>query len=657
MKRFCLFIVYSALFFQFEVALAQFKNNQAVFAPISSFQGNPYRSGSGIPGEFYWQNRADYSIEVDLDDKKDVLSGKIKINYTNNSPHELPFIWLQLDQNRFKADSRGELTQQVSGENSRYQGANDGGYDIKNLKIKLPNSQTSEAKYLISDTRMQIMLPQVLKAKGASMEIEMDFSFKIPETGSDRMGQYQAKKGKIYQMAQWYPRVAVYDDLKGWNNEPYLGAGEFYCEYGNFDYKITVPYDHIVGASGALQNPQEVLTAEQIKRLDKASQSDKTIDIITSDEAGNPAKTRPRQSGKITWHFKMENSRDIAWASSKVVVWDAARINLPSGKKAMAHSIYPEEIKGNNRWERSTEYTKASIEHYSKMWLEYPYPCAVNVAGTVGGMEYPGVSFCSAGSGAGDLWDVTDHEFGHNWFPMIVGSNERLYPWMDEGFNQFINHYSTLAFNNGEYPSYMNKQGFTMLLYIKPGLISENRESIDTYPDVVQANNLGMTAYFKPAMGLYLLREYILGAERFDYAFRYYIQQWAYKHPTPIDFFRCMENASGENLNWFWRGWFYGNGTIDQALSEVQYIKGKPENGSIITIQNKGEVLMPVTLEITQSNGKKERITLPVEVWQRGNEWIFKYKSNTKIKSVVINPDEILPDSNPNNNFWNGAGQ
>jgi hypothetical protein len=640
-----------------QIGFAQLKNNQALFAPISSFQGNPYRTGAGTPNEFYWQNRADYEIQVELDEVKHTITGKIKIFYTNNSPQSLPFLWLQLDQNRFKPDSRGQLTQQVSGENSRYEGATDGGYAIKNVKVKGANGNLYEPKYLITDTRMQIHLQETLTGKGGKTEIEMEFSFKIPEYGADRMGQFKAKKGTIYQLAQWYPRMAVYDDVKGWNNEPYLGAGEFYCEYGDFDYKITVPYDHIVGASGALQNPQEVLTPEQLKRWEKATNSNKTVGIILPEESGNPSKSRPMKSGKATWHFKMQNTRDVAWTSSKAFAWDVAKINLPSGKTTTAQSLYPEEMSDAKSWGRSTEYTKAAIEHYSKMWFEYPYPSAVNVAGTVGGMEYPGVSFCSAVSKGADLWGVTDHEFGHNWFPMIVGSNERLYPWMDEGFNQFINHYSTLAFNKGEYPSYMNKQGFEMLLYIKPGLSSENRESIDTYPDIVQTNNLGMTAYYKPAVGLYLLREYILGTERFDYAFRYYIQTWAYKHPTPIDFFRCMENASGENLNWFWRGWFYGNGTIDQAINEVQYPKNKPENGAVITIENKGEVVMPVTLEIAESNGKKGRITLPVEIWQRGNEWIFKYNSTSKIKSIVINPDEILPDTNPNNNTWKGEGQ
>ncbi|TAE05031.1 MAG: M1 family peptidase, partial [Bacteroidetes bacterium] len=322
-------------------------------------------------------------------------------------------------------------------------------------------------------------------------------------------------------------------------------------------------------------------------------------------------------------------------------------------KPCLAQSVYPTEVATKSGWARSTEYTKASIEHYSEKWYEYPYPNAVNVAGRVGGMEYPAVSFCEAEAQNGELWGVTDHEFGHNWFPMIVGSNERLHPWMDEGFNQFINHYSTSAFNKGEYPSYMNQRGMEMMLYIMPELISKHRESIATYPDVVQPNTLGMTAYYKPALGLYLLREVILGNDRFDYAFRHYIKTWAFKHPTPIDFFNCMENASGENLAWFWRGWFYGTGGIDLAIKDVTYESGKPENGALITIENKGEIPMPVWIEVTEKNGNKSTVKLPVEIWQRGDEWSFKYPSKTNIVSVTLHKgDYVFPDVNKANNEW-----
>jgi hypothetical protein len=309
-------ILFLCLCLAYKTSYAQLKSNQALFAPISSFQGNSYRSAQGAPAEQYWQNKADYKLQVELDEKEKRVTGKVKITYTNNSPHTLPFLWLQLDQNRFKPDSRGELTQDVGGENSRFKGGNaKGGFDITNIKTTYQN-KTISPTFIINDTRMQIRLNEAVAPK-SMIEIEMDFAFIIPEYGADRMGIYPTGKGNIFQIAQWYPRMAVYDDIKGWNNEPYLGAGEFYCEYGDFEYAVTVPAEHIVVGSGALQNPDEVLTKNQIERLKTASQSDKTVFIISPDEAGKPEKTRPNTNGKATWRFKMQNTRDVAWASSK----------------------------------------------------------------------------------------------------------------------------------------------------------------------------------------------------------------------------------------------------------------------------------------------------------------------------------------------------
>ncbi len=633
-----------------QITLAQLSSNQRLFAPISEVQGNTYRTAMGTPAESYWQNKVDYTINVELDEEKKMLMGVVKITYTNNSPHALPYIWLQLDQNRFNPNSRGEKTQQASGDNDRYRGATDGGYTFK--KVKANNAEIMKVSgagngYLVEDTRMQIRLATPLAPKTAVV-LELEYDFKIPDFGADRMGIYKAEKGNIFQLAQWYPRMVVYDDIKGWNTDPYLGAGEFYCEYGDFDYAITVPYSHIVVASGELQNPAEVLTQTQITRYTQAKTSEKTVAVITKEEAGDTKKTRPTASGKKTWKYKMQNSRDIAWASSSIVMWDACAINLPSGKKSVAQSFYPPEVASNTGWGRSTEYTKACVEHYSKMWFEYPYPTAVNVAGVVGGMEYPGVSFCDAKSTQKDLWGVTDHEFGHNWFPMIVGTNERRHAWMDEGFNTFINHYSSKAFNNGEYKEDLN-QGMVWSFYVAPQLKSGNRESITTYPDVVQAQALGMTAYFKPALGLYYLREIVLGQERFDYAFRNYIKNWAFKHPTPNDFFNAMNSAAGEDLSWFWRGWFLGTGMLDQSITDVSYPK---EGEALVTIENKGEVLMPVLMEITDEKGEKSQVKLPVEIWQRGNVWKAKITAKNKIKSVKLNPDNMLPDLNSENNTW-----
>jgi len=614
------------------------ENNQHNFKDIMYRQGSAYRTASGKPGPEYWQNAADYNIAVTLDDKTHNISGTIEIEYTNNSPEDLNFIWLYLEQNRFTEDSRGTLTTPMQG--NRYNGDMEGGYTVSNFSTKA-NGATSN-KYLINDTRMQVLLDKPVKANGGKATIKMDFSYKIPVEGMDRMGRLDVEQGTIYALAQWFPKVAVFDDVLGWNTDPYLGAGEFYIDYGNYDYKITAPYNHTVVGSGVLQNPKEVLTKKQLKRWEKAQNSDETVYIIEPNEVGkNSANVKNR--GMLTWHFKMENTRDVAFASSPAFIWDAAKMDLGKGKNGLAQSVYPKESDGQEAWSRSTEYTKASVEFYSKNYFEYPYVNAINVAAEVGGMEYPGVSFCSWKSKGSSLWGVTDHEFGHNWFPMIVGSNERRYAWMDEGFNTFINHYSTLAFNDGEYPS---RVGSVRML--KSYLTNENREGIDNYPDVTNLRNLAYTAYYKPAAGLIMLREYILGEERFDYAFKSYINTWAYKHPQPSDFFNHMENATGEDLNWFWKGWFYGTDNIDIALNGVE----KKDNGYLIEVEKVAEIPMPVQLLVKMKDGSSKLINLPVEIWQRGDTWKHFMATDGEIKSVEFDPQKKVADIDGSNDRW-----
>ncbi|HEY4627936.1 MAG TPA: M1 family metallopeptidase, partial [Flavobacterium sp.] len=399
------------------------------FAPFFySKDGTSTRSASGQPGFAYWQNRADYKLSVKLNEINNEIVGTSIIKYTNNSPDTMSFLWMYLDQNLFNQDSRGNAIIPIEGSRNGAQGQIfEGGHKIKSVKIVTTNkgiATEKEVKYTINDTRMQVFLPQELKSKGGIITIKIDFSFISPNEGSDRMGILETKNGKIFTVAQWYPRMCVYDDLRGWNTNPYLGASEFYLEYGDFDVNITVPSNHFVVSSGELVNPSEVYSTEQQKRFSQASQSDKTIMIRSGDEVLASANAIAKSNK--TWHFKMKNARDVSWASSAAFVIDAARINLPSGKKSIAISAYPIESDGNEAWGRSTEYTKTSIENYSKRWFEYPYPAAVNVAGIVGGMEYPGIVFCDWKAKGADLWGVTDHEFGHIWFPMIVGSNERL---------------------------------------------------------------------------------------------------------------------------------------------------------------------------------------------------------------------------------------
>jgi hypothetical protein len=323
-------------------------------------------------------------------------------------------------------------------------------------------------------------------------------------------------------------------------------------------------------------------------------------------------------------------------------------MNLPKGKTALAQSVYPAEDGGLDGWGRSTEYVKGCIEFYSNYVHEYTYPVATNVAGIVGGMEYPGIVFCSSKSRKDDLWGVTDHEFGHNWFPMIVGNNERKYAWMDEGFNTFINFLSADNFNNGEYKSSQMND----LQRLAPIIFRPKADPIMTIPDVVQASNLGWEAYYKPALGLKMLREQVLGKERFDYAFHLYVQRWAFKHPTPYDFFRTMEDAAGEDLGWFWKGWFFENYKLDQGVKGVTYVEQNPQKGSFITIENLDQWAMPAKIDIEEVSGKKTRVELPVEIWQRGGSWTFKAATQQPIRSVTIDPEHNLPDINPDNNVW-----
>ncbi|MCR9066475.1 MAG: M1 family metallopeptidase [Cytophagales bacterium] len=625
-------------------------DHKDAFDPLFSYrQGTVYRSATGAPGPQYWQNSADYIIDVTLNPEANEVSGSVKITYTNNSPDQLPFVWVQLDQNQFNDESKGGKTTPLEGGRHGNTGFA-GGYAISEVSaVKMvPVSKrktVSSSVYLnhiISDTRMQIRFSEPLNP-GEKVDLAMNFSFPMPRYGSDRMGKYETSEGTIYELAQWYPRMAVYDDVEGWNVLPYVGGGEFYLEYGDFQYNITVPANHIVVGSGELVNPSEVLTSEQIKRLKKAAESDETVFIITEEEVGKP-ESRPKTDGTLTWKFKCDQTRDVAWASSTGFIWDAAKIDLPSGKKALAQSVYPKESAGKSAWGRSTEYVKASIEFYSNYIMEYTYPVATNVAGVVSGMEYPGIVFCGAEDKGASLWGVTDHEFGHNWFPMIVGSNERKYAWMDEGFNTFINDLSGKAFNNGEFYRPFNPRQYAPYLY--------GRDAIMNTPEVIQTQNFGLAAYFKPGLGLTLLREQVLGEDRFDYAFKEYVKRWAFKHPTPFDFFESMEDAAGEDLGWFWKGWIYNDWKIDLAVDDVLYVNQLPDQGSIITISTKEKLPMPAVVEIKEANGKTGRVEFPVEIWQRGAEWKFRYASTSPIEKVTIDPDNKLPDTNSKNNSW-----
>jgi hypothetical protein len=498
---------------------------------------------------------------------------------------------------------------------------------------------------------MQIRLNEPIQARGDKVSIKLNFDFQIPLDGAGRFGRQYTRDGVIYQVGQWYPRMCVYDDVEGWNTLPYMGLGEFYCDYGNYEYYITAPAEMIVYGSGDLQNATEVLTAQQIKRLALAANSDKTVMIIGADEIGKPS-TRPTTQGNLTWHFTMKNTRDVAFAAGRGMIWDAAKVNLPSGHKALAMSCYPVESSGDTAWSRSTEYLKASMEIFSKNFFEYPWNVAVSSAGITGGMEYPGMIFNNYQVTRARLWFLVAHEIGHNWYPMIVGSNERKYMWQDEGFNAYVDDIATGIFNNGEYrndPEYLSNGYYDVRDYMH---YMQYKDPLITVSDAMYEQQ-HFQFYSKTAYGLSLLRTVVVGKERFDYAFRKYTEAWAFKHPTPYDFFHCINNAAGEDLDWFWKEWFFTTWKLDQSVTAVNYVDDNPSKGALIRIENNGKMILPVILKIIQSNGKSDIIQLPVEIWQRGGSWVFKYASSNKIDKVILDPENVLPDMDRKNNEWN----
>ncbi|MFT3681100.1 MAG: M1 family metallopeptidase [Ferruginibacter sp.] len=628
---------------QTEDAVESKYDPHVLFSPLFYPAGaTETRAATGEPNVGYWQNKADYKIDAALNDVNHEITATVVITYTNNSPLSLPFLWLQLDQNLFTKDSRGQKRMPVDSR-SRYGDSKshfEGGYKLSKVLLN-----DGAVDYVVSDTRLQLRLPLPMKPQGDVVKIKIEYSFVLPGYGADRCGIVKTKNGEIFAVAQWYPRMCVFDDVSGWNTNPYLGPSEFYLEYGDFDFTITAPATHIVVASGELQNPSEVLTPIQQKRLEDAKKSDKTVMLRTESEVNDPA-SRPTAK-TLSWHYKMTNARDVSWAASKAFIWDAAKINLPSGKAALAMSVYPAESAGTAAWGRSTEYTKGSIENYSKRWMEYPYPVATNVASNISGMEYPGIVFCGMQSKRGDLFGTTDHEFGHTWFPMIVGSNERKYGWMDEGFNQFINSLSDDDFNNGEY-----NEARVKMDYMAPYMFGESTEAVMNTPDAMKEANIGRMLYFKPEYALELLRSEIIGPVRFDYAFKTYIQRWAYKHPTPWDFFRTMENVAGEDLCWFWRSMFLENYKLDQAIVSVAYKNGSEKNGAEVLLANLDQMAMPIILSYETVNGDKGVIKLPVEIWNNTKVFKVNLPVKEKLKTVEIDPDKIFPDMNFDNNKW-----
>lgn len=543
---------------------------------------NEYRTASGAPGPKYWQQRCDYTIKCELDEANNILTGSETLNYFNNSPDVLTYIWFQLDENEhsninnanYQTTSRMPqvMTDNMLAAQEEDAAKTDNGYGVK-IK-KLTDLNGAALKYTINKTMMRVDLPAPLKP-GQKYIIKIDWSYKI----SDRM-KYGGRGGfehfaedgnNLYTMAQWFPRVCVYSDFQGWQNHQFTGRGEFALTFGNYDVQITVPADHIVGATGECQNYAQVLTATQLGRYNQARNAKEPVEIVTLAEATAAEKNKSAQ--KKTWSFKADNVRDFAWTASRKFVWDAMP-QLINGKKIMCMSFYGKEAYPLYR-KFSTRAVAHTIKTYSDFTFPYPYPVAQSVE-AANGMEYPMICFnygrtekdgTYSESVKNGMLGVVIHEVGHNFFPMIVNSDERQWTWMDEGLNSFVEYLTEELWDN-KFPT---KKGWAGAIVDYMKLPKEQLEPVMSNSENIIG--FGPNAYTKPATALNILRETIMGRELFDFAFKEYARRWAFKHPTPADLFRTMEDASGEDLDWFWRGWFYGIQPVDISLDTVKYAK------------------------------------------------------------------------------------
>ncbi len=616
-------------------ASASFDPREA-FAPFRMPEpASPERSASGAPGARYWQNRADYDIAARLDVASKRLTARETITYTNRSPDTLDVLWLQLDQNTYRRDARA-----AGGSGKRARDEFTDGYAITEVRV-----DGAPAAHLVSDTRMQVRLARPL-APGGSLKLAIAYSFVVPGLFGGRTAWVDTPNGPIFDVAQWYPRMAVYDDVRGWDTLPYL-AQEFYLEYGDFTYAVTVPADMLVIGTGELANAHEVLTPAERDRLARARTSDATVLVRTPEEAAAAGRAPPA-TGERTWRYRMENTRDVAFTASRAFVWDAARMNLPGGRTALAESVYPVESVGPGAWSRSTEYLKDAVERFSQRWFAYPYRTAVNVAGGATGMEYPGMAFDGIEDKGRELFWITAHEIGHTWFPMTVGFDERRDAWMDEGFNTFIDTFESDDFQGGVYGPKRDGEyapgGGNPVDEIVPLLTDADAPPILTRADLIAERWRHPVTYFKSALGLRLLREEILGPERFDPAFRRFIAAWAFKHPKPSDFFRAMESEGGEDLSWWWRGWYERNWALDLAVVGVGYVGGDPARDALVTVETRDRLVMPAVLEVRYASGARRRVAVPVEAWRQGARVVVDVPGGGAVREAVIDPDHRLPD-------------
>ncbi|MDE0585492.1 MAG: M1 family metallopeptidase [Planctomycetota bacterium] len=604
----------------------QARPNATIFSPLDLPAPNSVRNGAGAPGPDYWQQQVDYEIDVEIDVETRTVHATAEVTYTNNSPDPLDYLWLHLEQNVFREDSIGNAVADAASIGAEPEGDGYTIYGVKHKRKDLP--------FHVYDTMGLLELPKPLMANGGKFSFAIEWSFVIPKNVFRRFGIRKYNKGTVIEIAQWIPQVAVYDDVNGWNTLPYLGSGEFYTNIGDFNVNITAPRDFVVVATGVLQNTNRVFTPSQAKALGKAKKSDETVMIISKEEVGQDD-SRPKGDGPLTWKFEAESVRTFAWACSDAFILDAASVD-----GVLVQTAYPEE--GGKVWAKATQMMCKAIAGYNRRLIPYPYPVATNVLGPEGGMEYPMIVFCN-GSRERGVYGVTTHEIGHNWFPMMINTDERRHAWMDEGFDTFINGYSTEDWFGPQRKNENDPADFAFMMQMTGSV------PIITAPDKLPAMALGLLEYSKTGVGLTLLRETIVGPERFDFAFKQYMNRWKFKSPQPADFFRTIEDAAGMDLAWFWRGWFMEAGLLDQAIS------GVGRKNDRIRFENLGELVMPLHYRITYTDGSTEDFKKPVEIWYQSNQIIVNLTSNKEIAEVKIDHHRLFPEMNRDDNTWNVA--
>jgi peptidase M1-like protein len=600
--------------------------------------GRGTRTRSGVPGPRYWQQWADYKLSAELNPVSKRMTGSGTITYSNRSPDTLHTVYVQLLQNIFAPNARHNTGVPWSVEG------------IEFGKVAAQGSTLAAGGgegpgYEVNGTIMRLRLPKPL-VPGGTVDLAFDWKLRVPPDGAPRGGQ----DGEVYYMNYWYPQMAVYDDVNGWQIDQYVGNAEFYMGYGNYDVSLTLPAGWLVTATGTLQNPDEVLTQQTRARLDSARSDTGIVHVVTDVDREPGRSTTVGKDGKLTWHFRAQNVRDVSWAASSRYLWDATNAAVGDANNdgrpdtTLIQAFWRPEQRVNH-WDESARYSRYSIEYYSKYLWPYPYPhmTAVDGPNSCGGMEYPMMTCIGGQWDTLGMYEVTTHEIGHMWFPMMVGSDEKRFAWMDEGLTQFDQSQSMDAFFKGFDDEERNRKNY--LDAASSGDEVELMHHGDRFPSY---NAYGVAAYYKPATIMVALRG-VLGRDLFHKAFTEYGRRWQYKHPTPYDFFDTFDDVSGRDLSWFWRTWFFETWRLDQAIDSVATVGDSVEIG----IENRGRAPMPVPLVVTRADGKVDSLTVPVDVWLGGaKRTTVRVAREPAVKSIEIDPGHDFPDMDRDNQRW-----